>query len=233
MRAKKRIDGVEEEHGKDVGQRIEAEGHGRRDPQVLRQQNAGGNAGANRRPEQREHQPSRAARKLCRRLQEARCARVSGEGGGIEDGRRTENVEWAHRCAVGAFPFGAPSTTGRGGTSDRCGPHAPFDSRGWPIGGGRWRRPLIDLHCWRLAGEIAILLRWGCPIASSPAALGGATSSPRPSWIQSDNRMPAIVDHAPADGAGRSPRESGAIMLTSPADFTRRACARGTRSTSG
>src|SRR5690606_2418328 len=82
-----------------------------------------------------------------------------------------------------------------------------------------WRRhPMIDLHYWPTPNghEIALLLADAALVHRIvPVDTGtGAQFDPAFLAISPNNRMPAIVDHAPADGgAPISVFESGAILL--------------------
>ena len=77
---------------------------------------------------------------------------------------------------------------------------------------------MIDLHYWPTPNghKITIFLEEaGLAYAIKPVDIGkGEQFRPEFLKISPNNRMPAIVDHAPADGAGPLPVfESGAILL--------------------
>lgn len=78
--------------------------------------------------------------------------------------------------------------------------------------------PMIDLHYWPTpnAHKLTLFLEEaGLPYAIHPVNIGnGEQFRPEFLAIAPNNRMPAIVDHAPADGgAPISVFESGAILL--------------------
>ncbi len=77
---------------------------------------------------------------------------------------------------------------------------------------------MIDVHCWPTPNgkKVTILLEeCGLPYRVVPCRIGqGDQFTPDFLKISPNNRMPAIVDHAPADGgAAITLFESGAIMI--------------------
>lgn len=78
--------------------------------------------------------------------------------------------------------------------------------------------PLIDLHYWPTPNgwKISIALEeLGLPYTVKPVNIGrGEQFTPAFLQISPNGRMPAIVDHAPADGGAPMPLfESGAILI--------------------
>jgi GST-like protein len=93
--------------------------------------------------------------------------------------------------------------------------------------------PMIDLHYWPTPNGHKITLfleETGLPYRIHPVDIGkGEQFQPDFLAIAPNNRMPAIVDHAPADGAAPvSVFESGAILLYL-ADKTKRFIAQDAR----
>ncbi|MCC6528132.1 MAG: glutathione S-transferase N-terminal domain-containing protein [Polyangiaceae bacterium] len=77
---------------------------------------------------------------------------------------------------------------------------------------------MIDLHFWPTPNGYKVLMfleETGLPHRIVPVDIGkGEQFAPEFLAIAPNNRMPAIVDHAPADGAGAlSVFESGAILV--------------------
>src|ERR1700758_5775935 len=77
---------------------------------------------------------------------------------------------------------------------------------------------MIDLHYWTTPNghKVTMFLEeTGLPYRIVPVNIGtGAQFEPAFLAISPNNRIPAIVDHAPSDGAGPlSVFESGAILL--------------------
>ena len=99
---------------------------------------------------------------------------------------------------------------------------------------------MIDLYYWTTPNghKITIFLEeTGLPYTLKPVNIGkGEQFDPAFLAISPNNRIPAIVDHAPADGGAPLPMfESGAILLyladkTRPLDPARPARARSTAS---
>jgi len=80
------------------------------------------------------------------------------------------------------------------------------------------KRPMIDLHYWPTPNgwKISIMLEeCGLPYRTLPVNIGqGEQFKPDFLAISPNNRMPAIVDHAPpGGGAPVSVFESGAILM--------------------
>lgn len=100
---------------------------------------------------------------------------------------------------------------------------------------------MIDLHYWPTPNgkKVSIFLEeTGTPYRLVPVNIGrGDQFKPDYLRLNPNHRMPAIVDHEPADGGGPlsvfEPARSSSTSPRRPANSGRRICAANTRSRNG